>query len=87
MSKKTFITLVNNGSCENVLVYLNELFSQKKIHELIHTDNIGKINAVFKGLSGNNIELVTITDADVLFLSNWQSQTATVFKKIPSRQR
>ena len=80
---KTYITVVNNGSCENVVNYLDELFLKKRIKELIHTDNIGKINAVLKGLSGNNIELVTITDADVLFLSDWQSETIKIFSKIP----
>ncbi len=81
---RTYITIVNNGSCESVVKYLDELFSEKKIRELIHTDNIGKINAVLKGLSGNNIELVTITDADVMFLANWQSETVKVFGEIPN---
>ncbi|KQO20433.1 hypothetical protein ASF10_17300 [Flavobacterium sp. Leaf82] len=80
---RTFVTIVNNGSCSNVVKYLNELLEENKIKELIHTDNIGKINAVFKGLSGNNIELVTITDADVMFLSNWQTETLKVFSQIP----
>ena len=81
--ERTFVTIVNNGSCNNVVKYLNELFADNKIKELIHTDNIGKINAVFKGLSGNNIELVTITDSDVMFLSDWQSETLKVFTEIP----
>lgn len=80
---RTYITIVNNGSCQRVVKYLDELFSAKKIKELIHTDNIGKINAVLKGLSGNNIELVTITDADVLFLPDWQSETTKIFLEIP----
>jgi len=80
---RTYITIVNNGSCQSVVNYLDNLFLEKKIRELIHTDNIGKINAVLKGLSGNNIELVTITDADVLFLPDWQSETTKVFIKIP----
>ncbi|MEM0541974.1 glycosyltransferase family A protein [Flavobacterium sp. j3] len=80
---KTFITIVNNGSCDTVLTYLDQLFAEKKINELIHTDNIGKINAVFKGLSGNNIQLVTIADADVLFLASWQSETMKIFREIP----
>jgi hypothetical protein len=76
---KTFITIVNNGSCKEVRDYLDELFANKKIHEVIHTDNIGKLNAILKGLSGNNIELVTIADSDVMFLENWQKETLTVF--------
>lgn len=80
---RTYITVVNNGSCENAVRYLDTLFLEKKIHELTHTDSIGKINAVFKGLSGNNIELVTITDADVLFLNDWQAETINIFREIP----
>ena len=81
--ERTYITVVNNGSCESVIQYLDTLFSEKKLNELMHTDNVGKINAVFKGLSGNNIELVTITDADVLFLGDWQSETIKIFTEIP----
>ena len=80
---KTFITIVNNGSCVEVKEYLDDFFAANKIHELIHTENIGKLNAILKGLAGNNIELVTISDADVLFLSNWQSETNTIFSQLP----
>lgn len=80
---KTYVTIVNNGSDKIVVDYLDSLFKEKKIHELIHTQNIGKLNAILKGLVGNNIELVTIADADVLFLPNWQSETATVFNHVP----
>jgi hypothetical protein len=80
---KTFITIVNNGSCTEVRYYLDELFAYKKIHEVIHTDNIGKLNAILKGLSGNNIELVTIADSDVMFLENWQNETVSVFNNFP----
>jgi hypothetical protein len=80
---KTYITVVNNGSCKIVVEYLNNLFSEGKIEELIHAENIGKVNSVLKGLAGNNIELVTITDADVLFLDNWQIETTKVFRALP----
>jgi hypothetical protein len=80
---KTFITIVNNGSDAIVVDYLDSLFQDRKIHELIHTANIGKLNAILKGLAGNNIELVTIADSDVLFLSNWQQETDKIFKTIP----
>jgi GT2 family glycosyltransferase len=42
-----------------------------------------KVNAILKGLVGHDTELVTITDADVLFLHNWQSETIKVFRNIP----
>lgn len=80
---KTFITIVNNGSCDVIKNYLTELQNQNKIHEVIHTNNIGKLNAILKGLAGNNIELVTISDADVMFLSGWQKETIAVFNALP----
>ena len=80
---KTFITIVNNGSDAKVKEYLDSLFNAHKIQELIHTTNIGKVNAILKGIVGNNIELVTIADSDVLFLSNWQQETNKVFAAIP----
>jgi hypothetical protein len=80
---QTFITIVNNGSDIVVVSYLDLLLKENKIHELIHTQNIGKLNAVLKGLAGNNIELVTISDSDVLFLNDWQKETVNVFKSVP----
>lgn len=80
---KTYITVINNGSGKVVIEYLDSLYNNGKVHELIHTENIGKLNAILKGLAGNNIELVTISDADVLFLDNWQLETTKVFRALP----
>jgi hypothetical protein len=76
---KTFITIINNGSCTEIRNYLDDLFQKNAIHEVIHTENIGKLNAILKGISGNNIPYVTIADSDVLFCSNWQEATMEVF--------
>jgi hypothetical protein len=75
----TLLTVVNNGSCKEVKNYLDSLWEENKIHEVIHTTNIGKMNAAFKGAVGHKIPLVTITDADVLFLNNWQTETLSIF--------
>lgn len=80
---KTFVTIVNNGSGDFVKDYLDKLLKENKIQELIHTQNIGKLNAILKGLVGNEIELVTISDADVLFLPNWQKETTKIFAQVP----
>jgi len=81
--KQTFVSIVNNGSDKIVSDYLNLLLEENKIQELIHTENIGKLNAILKGLAGNEIKLVTISDSDVLFLSNWQLETVKIFNKVP----
>lgn len=78
--EKTFITVVNNGSSNKVVEFLEDYLKENKINELIHTINIGKLNAILKGVSGHDFELVTVTDADALFLSNWQKETYEVFK-------
>lgn len=79
----TYFTIVNNGSCDTVVDYLNLLYQENKIHELIHTDNIGKLNAIVKGIVGQQFQLVTISDADVLFLNDWQRATYHVFDAFP----
>lgn len=80
---QTFITIVNNGSSRVVIDYLDELFKEGFIHEIIHTDSIGKLNAVLKGVIGHDYKLVTVADADVLFLENWQNATYEVFNNFP----
>lgn len=78
-SENVFITIVDNGSCEIVKKYLDELYYDKKINEIIHTTNIGKINSILKGIVGHSFHYITISDSDVLFLNNWQKETYTVF--------
>ena len=80
---KTFITIVNNGSCVEVVDFLNTLLQQGAVHELLHTTAIGKLNAVFKGLTGQSFPLVTIADADVLFINGWQDATYKLFAALP----
>mgnify|MGYP003491166602 CR=1 FL=1 len=82
--QKTYFTIVNNGSCDEVVDYLNSLYHKKKIQELIHSTNIGKLNAILKGLTGNQFTLITIADADVLFVNNWQEETYAVFEAFPN---
>jgi len=77
---KTYITIVNNGSCELIVYYLNSLKKENKIHELVHVTNVGKINAMLKGVVGHNFDLITTSDADVLFLNGWQQATYKVFQ-------
>ena len=76
----TFFSVINNGSCSEVITYLNQLHEAGKIHEVIHTTAIGKLNAILKGMSGQNFPLITMTDADVLFLNGWQEATYAVFE-------
>ena len=80
---KTYFTVVNNGSSNEVKCYLDDLFQNGKIHEVIHTTNIGYINAMLKGITGQLVPFITTADADVLFLENWQEATYEIFKVFP----
>ena len=79
----TFITIVNNGSGTKVSEYLERKFKEGLIHEYVVTENIGKINAVLKGIVGHSFPLITVSDADVMFLNGWQEATYEVFENFP----
>lgn len=80
---KTYVTVVNNGSCDLIVDYLNKLHKANKIQEVIHTTNVGKLNAVLKGISGNCFPIITISDSDVLFLNGWQEASYSIFEAFP----
>jgi len=82
--QKTAITIINNGCCLEVVDFLNEEFKKGKIHEVIHTGAIGKINALMKVLRTVREELVTISDSDILFLNGWQNETINLFSEFPN---
>ncbi|NRR92008.1 glycosyltransferase family 2 protein [Winogradskyella undariae] len=79
----TYITVVNNGSCNEVVQFLDGLKNGGEIQELIHTTSIGKINAIVKGIAGHKFDLVSLVDADVLFVQGWQNATYKVFNAFP----
>lgn len=81
---QTYFTIVNNGSSPKVRSYLESLYTSSQIHELIHTTNVGRVNANLKGLVGHSFKLVTLTDADVLFANGWQEATYKVFENFNS---
>lgn len=80
---RTYITIVNNGSCEIVVDYLTGLYKENKIQEIVHVSNIGYVNAMLKGITGQKFDLITTSDSDVLFLNGWQEATYKVFQNFP----
>ncbi|MCL7764207.1 glycosyltransferase [Polaribacter sp. Z014] len=83
ISFNSAITVVNNGSCKEVVAYLNDLFLENRIQDLIHAQKIGKLNSIIKALKSSSEPLITITDADVYFKPNWLSKTMDVFNNFP----
>ena len=75
----TFISIISNGSSLVVENYLKELYRKGFIQELIVTENIGKLNSIFKAVAGHKFPLVTIADSDTYFVSGWQNATYNIF--------
>jgi hypothetical protein len=79
----TAITIVSNNSNYEVTNYLNELFIKNEIQEVIHTGKVGKLNSILKAIRSCDESIVTITDADVLFLDGWLENTIEIFNNFP----
>lgn len=84
VQQKVKISVISNGCCKEVNEKLFRLHTNKLIDELIiELENIGKINSILKALRTAEERLITITDADVLFLNGWESEVIKVFKTFP----
>ncbi|GEQ86806.1 hypothetical protein ULMS_23140 [Patiriisocius marinistellae] len=83
--KNTRISIINNGCCTLVTEYLKKIkFENEAIDQLLESDiNLGKINAIYSAVKSNIEPLITVTDADVLFLNNWQEAVEQVFVDFP----
>lgn len=78
------VSVISNGCCESVNNRLYALFEKNLIDELImEREPIGKINSILKVLRSVEEPLITITDADVLFLNGWEEAILNVFNSFP----
>ncbi len=80
---KTYISVIDNGSTTEVASYIDSLLASMQIHEVTHTGRIGKVNAILKGLTGHRFPLITISDADVLYMPGWQKAAYEIFDAFP----
>jgi len=79
------ITVVNNGSYYKVTELLNTYVFENKIDTLIHHNkNIGKIDALIGAAKGVREQIITYTDADILFKTGWQENVEKVFNSFPN---
>jgi len=80
INSKAAITIVNNGSYQKLLDFLNVYLKEKKIDTLItHNLNIGKIDAQIGAARGSREKYITLSDADILFVKGWQEEVEQVF--------
>ncbi|GAB5400435.1 MAG: hypothetical protein Aureis2KO_20200 [Aureisphaera sp.] len=81
---KSHLTVVNNGSCEEVTQYLQKCYETGVIDQLIHHKaNVGKIDAVIPVAKSSQEPLVTISDGDVLFVEGWIQAVEDTYRNFP----
>ena len=82
---KTRISLIDNGCCKVVQEYLKNLYdTHKEIDQLLNSKiNLGKVNAIYSAVKSNLEPLITISDADVMFLPNWQCNVEGILRDFP----
>ncbi|NVK50389.1 MAG: glycosyltransferase family 2 protein [Cyclobacteriaceae bacterium] len=82
---RSAITVVDNGSCEQVKLWLRDFLDQGLIETLItHTENVGKIDAIIGAARGCREDLITLSDSDILFRNGWQEEVEQVFQSFPN---
>ena len=81
-NQKTAITLINNNSCiEAESIIMKYAFGIDKI--VHYRENKGKILAVMNEAKAAYEPFITISDADVLFISGWEEEICKVFEAFP----
>lgn len=80
INDKCAITIVNNASCKDVTVFLNEKYANNEVDTLIHhSENIGKMDALIGAAKGSREPLITLSDVDILFKYGWQNEVEKIF--------
>jgi len=81
---QTGITVISNDCNDEVKSYLVKQNGLGKIDRLImNSQNQGKVDPVVSVMKGCREDLITVSDCDVLFKSNWQNEVEQLFKCIP----
>lgn len=75
------ITVVNNGSCKEVVDYINTKYENKEIDSVVHHNiNIGKMDAIVGAARASREPIITLSDVDVLFKFGWQQEVERNFQ-------
>lgn len=81
---KVKVSVISNKCSDEINARLLQLYKDKHINELIiEEEGIGKINSILKAIRTVEERLITISDADVLFLNGWEEGVVEVFNSFP----
>lgn len=74
------VTVVANGCCPEVV----EQLQARSLSQLVmNARNLGKVDALASVARGSYAEIITMADADVLFLPGWQQAVEQLFSTFP----
>jgi hypothetical protein len=80
----TAITVVNNNSIAKVRELINKYLNQGLIDKHVeYQENRGKVYAVLNEARASFENYITLSDADVLFFSGWETGVFEVFQEYP----
>jgi hypothetical protein len=78
------VTVVANGCAPEVLAELRRRVDEGSLDQLIiNKQNRGKVDAVTSAARASFEKLITIADADVMFLSGWMDAVERIFVAFP----
>lgn len=78
-SNETKISIINNSCKSEVTDYLNDLLVNRKIDKhILFAQNYGKIYTVLSEAKASVESYITIADADVFFMNNWEARVFEV---------
>jgi hypothetical protein len=84
ISGRAAVTLISNGSSPEVVTELRHQYEMGWIDQLLlNQPNRGKVDAIVSVARGAFAELITIADADVMFLPNWLDAIEEIFRVFP----
>ena len=79
------VSVISDACIQNVNKKLVDLKEEGLIDELIiESENLGKINSILRAIRNAQERLITISDADVLFLNDWEKAIIEVFEAFPN---
>jgi len=84
INKDTAISIISNGSSNEVNLFIAALLDNGKINRAIfNSENVGKVNAIMAETRASFEEFITYSDSDVFFDKGWLKQTFDMFNNIP----
>lgn len=75
------ITIINNYCKPEVTQYIDNLLKANKIDKHVKlSENYGKVHVILSEAKGCYEEYITIADADVFYLNNWEQEVFKIFE-------